>query len=215
MRSITKSKRTGYHHGDLRRSLVDAALAILSDTQRWDFSLREVARQAGVSHNAPYAHFADKHNLLAEVAVAGFEILGSRMRESAKDASNAGEALSKIGHAYAQFGEHNPAHYRLMFGPTLMGGRDGPSERVAQAAAASRSILSETIRRGAREGVFSVAADDETAIRTTTIATWSLVHGLTMLYIDGLVSAESPRDLQQLVTSVSERFRGGLARAAS
>ena len=61
-----------YHHGDLRRAVVVAALEILSETQSLEFSLRELARRAGVSHNAPYKHFADKRELLAAVSAVGF-----------------------------------------------------------------------------------------------------------------------------------------------
>src|SRR6516165_6672214 len=68
-----------YHHGDLRRAIVTAALQILSETQSLEFSLRELARRAGVSHNAPYKHFADKRELLAAVSAAGFEVLTKRM----------------------------------------------------------------------------------------------------------------------------------------
>ncbi|HZD27418.1 MAG TPA: helix-turn-helix domain-containing protein, partial [Xanthobacteraceae bacterium] len=67
-----------YHHGDLRRVVVVAALEILSETQSLDFSLRELARRAGVSHNAPYKHFADKRELLAAVSAVGFEQLAKR-----------------------------------------------------------------------------------------------------------------------------------------
>src|SRR5246127_4688838 len=68
-----------YHHGDLPRAVVAAALEILSETQSHEFSLRELARRAGVSHNAPYKHFADKRELLAAVSAAGFEALAKRM----------------------------------------------------------------------------------------------------------------------------------------
>ena len=68
-----------YHHGDLRRAIVKAALEILRETQSLEFSLRELARRAGVSHNAPYKHFVDKRELLAAVSAAGFEILTKRM----------------------------------------------------------------------------------------------------------------------------------------
>ena len=70
-----------YHHGDLRRAIVKAALEILSETQSLDFSLRELARRAGVSHNAPYKHFADKRELLAAVSAAGFDALTKRMAD--------------------------------------------------------------------------------------------------------------------------------------
>src|SRR5271170_7712030 len=69
-----------YHHGDLRRALIDAAVSLVAEEQDWSFSLREVARRAGVSHNAPYNHFPEKRDLLGAVAAAGFEALRERMR---------------------------------------------------------------------------------------------------------------------------------------
>lgn len=203
-------KNPPYHHGNLRRSLVSAALAILSERQQWDFSLREVARLAGVSHNAPYAHFADKQELLAAVAIAGFETLRDTMIAAALDTPDASAALIAIGQAYAAFGRSNPAYYRLMFGPTLTGD-DTASSKVTAAAIASRSVLGETIRRGAREGLFSVDAEDEADIATTAITTWALVHGLTSLHIDRLVAAESALELDALVLLVSARYRKGLS----
>src|SRR5882762_8109475 len=100
-------KRRSYHHGDLRR--------------RWDFSLREVARSAGVSHNAPYSHFASKRELLAAVAVKGYEILRARVLTALRGKTKPAEALKAILIAYLRFGTGNPAQYRLMFGPTLQG----------------------------------------------------------------------------------------------
>ena len=113
-----------YHHGDLRRAIVRAALEILSETQSAEFSLRELARRAGVSHNAPYKHFADKRELLAVVSTAGFELLTQRMsNEIAKD-SNARAQLFAILRAYIHHGVENPALYRLMFGGYLSGPDD-------------------------------------------------------------------------------------------
>ena len=74
-----QSDERPYHHGDLRRAIVKAAMEILQETQSLEFSLRELARRAGVSHNAPYKHFADKRELLAAVSAAGFETLTKRM----------------------------------------------------------------------------------------------------------------------------------------
>src|SRR6201988_1699746 len=75
----THSQEHPYHHGDLPRAMVKAALEILRETQSLEFSARELARRAGVSHNAPYKHFADKRELLAAVSAAGFETLTKRM----------------------------------------------------------------------------------------------------------------------------------------
>lgn len=210
MTRTDSNKQAAYHHGDLRRSLVESALAILSERQGWDFSLREVARRAGVSHNAPYAHFAGKQELLAALAIAGFDTLRRNMLAAAAIAPGASDALLAIGQAYAVFGSENPAHYRLMFGPTLIG-EDATSRDVAAAAATTRAVLGDTIRRGAVDGVFSVDLADEGDIAAASVATWALVHGLTMLHIDRLVAAETTLRLEELVAVVSARFRKGIS----
>src|ERR1700745_3504418 len=110
-----------YHHGDLRRAIVAAALEILHETQSTEFSLRELARRAGVSHNAPYKHFADKRELLAAVSAAGFETLEKRMAaETARFNNPRGKLLATL-RAYIRHGVENPALYRLMFGAYLSG----------------------------------------------------------------------------------------------
>src|SRR6476659_7948607 len=82
-----------YHHGDWRRAIVTAALEVLGETQSLEFSLRELARRAGVSHNAPYKHFADKRELLAAVSTAGFELLTKRMAREIAGLESAREQL--------------------------------------------------------------------------------------------------------------------------
>src|SRR5271167_1773965 len=117
-----------YHHGDLRRSLIDAGLALVTEKQNWTFSLREVARRAGVSHNAPYNHFADKRDLLAAVATAGFSSLGERMLTATSGIERADSALVTSGVVYVTFGIENPAHYRLMFSSALITAEEGRPE---------------------------------------------------------------------------------------
>ncbi len=68
-----------YHHGDLRRVVIETAGRMLREDRGWEFTLREVARRAGVSHAAPYKHFPDKRALLVELAIQGFEQLGRAM----------------------------------------------------------------------------------------------------------------------------------------
>jgi AcrR family transcriptional regulator len=204
--------RRPYHHGDLRRALLDAGLALLAETQRWDFSLREVARRAGVSHNAPYFHFADKRGLLAAIATAGYETLKGRMLAASKDLSKADEALDAIGIAYLHFGTENPAHYRLMFGPTLQALDGGPPAEVVEAAAASRGVLKDVMRRGIEDGSFKITQNDPVALAGAVLAAWSLVHGLTLLYIDGLATLETSLGIERLAGMVSETFMHGLAK---
>src|ERR1700748_3161591 len=108
-----------YHHGDLRRAIVNAAVEILSETQSVEFSLRELARRAGVSHNAPYKHFAEKREVLAAVSSAGFAHLTQRMSNAIAAQANARAQLFAMLRAYIQHGVENPALYKLMFGDYL------------------------------------------------------------------------------------------------
>ena len=95
-----------YHHGDLRAALVRAAEEVLEEQGLAGLSIREVARRAGVSHNAPYRHFADRESLLAELAAEGFRRLGAEL------AAHSGR---EIGEAYVRFALAQPERYRLMF----------------------------------------------------------------------------------------------------
>ena len=110
-----------YHHGDLRHAIVKAALEILRETQSLEFSLRELARRAGVSHNAPYKHFAGKRELLAAVSAAGFEMLAKGMASEIAGLSDPREQLFSMLRAYIEHGVENPALYSLMFGGHLSG----------------------------------------------------------------------------------------------
>ena len=83
-----------YHHGDLHRAIVNAALEVLSETQSTEFSLRELARRAGVTHNAPYKHFADKRELLAAVSAVGFDLLAKRLTTPCRDRPVPGHGYS-------------------------------------------------------------------------------------------------------------------------
>ncbi|WP_158554814.1 TetR/AcrR family transcriptional regulator [Methylovirgula sp. 4M-Z18] len=206
----TTKPTTPYHHGDLRRALLDSASAILSETGRWDFSLREVAKRAGVSHNAPYRHFADKEALLAAVGVAGFEALRARTTAAAKETSDAVEALKALGQAYVDFGASNPALYRLMFGQAVPN-IDGRSPDIVEAANANRAVVRNVILAGARTGQFAVDPDDADDVTTTVVAAGSLVHGFTLLIIDGLIERMVKREaVEGLAMKVFVRFIAGL-----
>jgi AcrR family transcriptional regulator len=196
-------KGDAYHHGDLRRALVDAALELVTEEQDWEFSLREVARRAGVSHNAPYNHFPEKSDLLAAVAAVGFARLRQRLVSAISGISAQEEALSASGREYVRYGTRNPALYRLMFGPALAG------SSVARAAGSeAKAALADIIRKGARAGVFAVAGD-ETAIGLATLAAWSAVHGLTMLIIDGLAGPKQmlPEMIERVVQIHTEALQ--------
>ena len=155
----TKMRKRGvdtYHHGDLRRALIQAALELAAEKQDWNFSLREVARRAGVSHNAPYNHFARKGALLDAAAAAGHDLLRSEVTAAVAKIADPRAALSKMGSAYVTFGIKNPPLYRLMFSQALSG-PDWRPEEVLAAGVATRAVLENILRRGARSGVFDPA----------------------------------------------------------
>ena len=173
---------TPYHHGDLRRALIDTALAMVTAEGAWSFTLREVARRTGVSHMAPYNHFEDKAALLAEVAALGFESLRQSLEAAARgQPRSARQAIAAIAAAYVRFGVEQPAHYRLMFGAELAEKARYP---VLQAASdATFAVLTGVLERGHASGQLR-----QGAVRDQALAAWSLVHGLTTLLIDQRVS---------------------------
>jgi AcrR family transcriptional regulator len=212
-----------YHHGDLRQALVEAALALLTEEQDWNFSLREVARRAGVSHNAPYNHFPEKRDLLGAVAAVGFEKLRTRMLGAIGKIKTADAMLLAISQTYVGFAVENPALYRLMFGPVLVersGARSAPAETPGAGQAPARmfayehpkafAVLEDVILRGARSGLFAVAPEDQAAFGIATLSCWSAVHGLTMLIIDR--KAETSLPVRKLVKGLTRQLLAGLHR---
>jgi AcrR family transcriptional regulator len=201
----------GYHHGDLRRALIDSALALVAKEQNWAFSLREVARHAGVSHNAPYNHFADKRELLAAVAAAGLEALRGRILDAISNIDAADKALIRTGVVYVKFGLENPAHYRLMFSSELSAGTLARPPMVVEAGLRTREVLESIIRRGVRDGIFATALNRNDELQAAVLTAWSAVHGLTMLSIDGLPAV--PRKiLDQIAEKLARIVCHGLMR---
>src|SRR3954447_14675783 len=110
-----------YHHGNLRRALMDEALRVIDEDGPSAVSLRELARRIGVSHAAPAHHFADKTALFTAIAIEGQEMLAERM-EAAVAAGGAGEEHSRfldVGLAYVSFASEHPAHILVMYQPSL------------------------------------------------------------------------------------------------
>lgn len=172
-----------YHHGDLRRAVIETALDMLREEKGWQFTLREVARRAGVSHAAPYKHFPDKAALLAEIAMIGFD----RLRESLSAAKSEApktlrDEITPIARAYVAFGTDNPALYRLMFSA----GEDKVvGVHLNERALAVFDVALETLRRGQAAGSIR-----KRPIEGQAAAWWGLIHGMTMLAIDGLLVPE-------------------------
>ena len=104
-----------YHHGNLRATLLDAAVRLIAEVGPAGFTLREVARRAGVSHNAPYRHFRDRDDLMAAVAEQGFRELTEAMLRGAGSQTAARTRLEQAGLAYVRFALRRPQHFTVMF----------------------------------------------------------------------------------------------------
>src|SRR5688572_15237261 len=140
-----------YHHGDLRRALLDAALEILEEGGSSALTLREVARRAGVSHAAPYRHFADKAALLSAVAEEGFRVVYEEMISRSAMCVDPVEKLNQVGVAYVLFAVEHPAHFRVMFGPDVV---DCPTESVKEVGAKTFQLLLSSIEACQEAGKF-------------------------------------------------------------
>ncbi len=161
-----------YHHGDLRETLLDAAEALLAQRGASALSLRDVARGAGVSHAAPYHHFAGLPELLAALAERSFQQLGAAMQAGvAAHPVDAREQLLAIATAYVEFARRRPARFRLMFGPVLASRSQHPG--LDRAAEASFRVLLDAATRF-----------DATAGPLIALTGWSLAHGLSHLSLD-------------------------------
>jgi len=149
-----------YHHGDLPAALLRAAGRTLENRGISALSLREAARRAGVSHNAPYRHFPDREALLAALAAEGFAMLGEQLR---------GKPGREMGAAYVRFALEQPQRFRLMFGGQL------PLAKYPQLSTAAKAAYESLV------GAFKDLPRSELAAA----AAWSLVHGLSNLLLDG------------------------------
>jgi AcrR family transcriptional regulator len=162
-----------YHHGDLRRALLDAAVDVIATSGVGALSLRDLARRAGVSHAAPTHHFGDKAGLLTAVAASGYSLLGAAL--SAAD----GDFLEQ-GVAYVRFALDHPAHFEVMFRPALYHA-DDPS--LAEA----RNRTSEALYAGA--ATLPAAGANPLIIG---LAGWSMAHGLATLWLSGALPDLGP-----------------------
>lgn len=188
-----------YHHGDLKRVVLETAKEMLREDKGWQFTLREVARRAGVSHAAPYKHFPDKSSLLAEIATLGFNDLREQIAGAIERPLRSARAeFIAAAKTYVQFGTDNPSLYRLMFSADV--------DKVAfptlnDAGTAAFAELLGILERGQQAGVFN-----KQPVRGQAAAAWALVHGFTMLAIDGQLRPEKvgAKPIDAVLTSLLE-----------
>ncbi len=187
--SQNKSGST-YHHGDLRRALVEAAHAEVERGSAETVSLSAIAKALGVSQPAPYRHFADRDALLTEVVTEGFALFAAELKTAPKRATGRA-ALSRMAQAYLRFGLEHPGLYKAMFASHLLPqARDGAALQAT--ASGSFSLLVDAIDAPDRE------SGERIALRI-----WASLHGIVMLANQGLLQERLVRiDLEQMVEDV-------------
>jgi AcrR family transcriptional regulator len=187
---LRKKTPGSYHHGDLRRSLIQAGRMLLARNGTGGLSLRQVAKVAGVSHTAPYRHFKDKAELLAAIAEAGFEQL--RWDAQSTAAEHRDTPLEQYIHCaarYVRFAVENPETAHLMFGGGIDMRSAPPS--LKQASWATFELLIEVIENGKRAGLYKALDTMDLAVTT-----WSGIHGLSLLIANGYLSRLAASDVQ-------------------
>jgi len=177
------SAKHPYHHGDLRRVVIETAEQMLNESRGWQFTLREVARRANVSHAAPYRHFPDKASLLLELALRGFDQLSRETKAAiTPQPKSMREAFVAVANACISFGKNNPSLYRLMFSSDA---GDAHAAHLSERALAAFGVVLDLLERGQQSGAFK-----RRPLSGQAAACWAQVHGLTMLSIEGLLLPE-------------------------
>jgi AcrR family transcriptional regulator len=177
-----------YHHGNLKQVLLASAVQLISEVGPQAFTLREVARRAGVSHNAPYRHFRDREDLLWAVAAQGFDLLTASMQEAMSEGSTAAERLRLAGRGYVQFALSWPQHVQVMFDlPPL---KVPPGNASAAGQRAFQTLLDAVV---AVQGEGGFPAGDPLPLA---VVAWSGVHGLAKLAISGRLPFNTKQTVQ-------------------
>lgn len=184
-----------YHHGDLRRALIQAATDQLAAHPAHQLSLRELARTVGVSRTAPYHHFADKAALISAVAAECQERFYRAQLDAANSTTDAAERLVALGEAYVNFALDTPHAFALVFAPEHCPATSGSTAPDSPAMTALAELLYSLVTQAQADGVLSGDQPD-----AHISGLWSLVHGLSALVPAGLIPREAvPATLRAFV----------------
>lgn len=186
------TRKKNYHHGNLREAVLEAAHKLLELEGINSITLRRIAREVGVSQNAPYSHFKDKTALLEALAADGFHGLLNSMSESSASYSTPSDHLQAIGKGYVTYALSNPALFKLMFDMQ----QSATSESIALQTVSSQSFQ---VLRDAVANVQESKNQDGADGLIASISAWALVHGLSVLLIENKLSANP--EVQSLKSS--------------
>lgn len=194
---VTAARAT-YHHGNLRRELLDAALALFRARGTLEFTMRELAREAGVSHNAPYRHFAGKAELVAALREEGFAELALSCQSAVAREEGHRARVRALGEAYVRFAVDHPDWFRVMLLHTP--GAGAPDHARGRAF----EMLEGSVEAGRAAGAFR----SDLSTREITLTAWAIVHGLASLVVEGHVPAGAARLRAMMRTFDAVFFEG-------
>jgi len=191
-----------YHHGDLRRALVQEAVRTIQRHGVEGLTLRAVGQALGVSRTALYRHFADKSALLAAVAREGFRTLRLELVDAWERGGRGPEAFDAMSVAYVRFAVTHPSHYRVMFGGFVDARAADPDLR--EEAGAAFHVLVDALVAQQQNGL--VRGDEPSQLARFI---WAIVHGVAMLAIDGQLQRQDA-DAEDLIRYAADRIRSGI-----
>jgi len=196
------SKR-GYHHGNLRQALVEAALDLIADKGPTGFTMAEAAKTAGVSAAAPYRHFSGREDLIAEIATQGYDIFGDVLEFAYDDGKPSPlAAFEAVGRAYLAFARKYPGHYMAMFESGVAPGQTPELSRASEKA--NRVLARASDALSAR-----IPADRRPPGAMFSAHISALSHGIVELYARGKPGARTPFTPEELLeTGVGIYLRG-------
>ena len=177
--SWSKRGERGYHHGDLKEALMRAALELIAEKGPFGFTFADAARWAGVSPAAPYRHFSDRDELMADVAKRGFELFEQALSKAWDEGKPEPiAAFERIGKAYLAFARKEPAYYSAMFEAGVPLNKNAELRAAGDRAFAVLRTAAEQIAARASDGKRPPAA-------MMALHVWALSHGIASLFARG------------------------------
>jgi AcrR family transcriptional regulator len=194
MRWSRDEGRRGYHHGNLREALIRGALELIADKGPAGFTVAEAARSAGVSPGAPYRHFRDRDDLLADVARRGFDLFTAELERAWNEGRpDPLRAFENLGRAYLAFARNEPAYYAAMFEAAL------PLKDHAELAQAGERAFA-VLRRAAEALSARAPAGKRPPALMMALHVWALSHGIASLFARGDAGRRSlPMSAEELL----------------
>jgi AcrR family transcriptional regulator len=186
--------RRGYHHGNLREALIDAALELIGAKGPAGFTIAEAARLAGVSPAAPYRHFRDADALLAEVALRGYDRFAARMAAAwNKGRPEPVRAFEDLGRSYLAFVRAEPAYYAAMFDSRLA------TDSYPELQAAGERVFA-VLREASDHVAATLPKERRPPSLMMALHIWSMAHGIASLFVkDGPSRRKLPMEAEELL----------------